>query len=77
MQIIEPRNADDLEKYYRLRWEVLRAPWQQPRGSEKAADDATATHALLINEVGEPLGVCRLHLQTAAEAQIRFMAVHP
>lgn len=77
MQLLEPRTASEFDQYYRLRWEILRAPWQQPRGSEKAADDAAATHALLLTETGIAIGVCRLHLHSAAEAQIRFMAVHP
>jgi len=77
MYLKAPESPADFEKYYQLRWEVLRAPWQQPRGSEKAADDASATHALLLNEKEEAIGVCRLHLQTPAEAQIRFMAIRP
>ena len=77
MHLKAPYSTADFEKYYQLRWEVLRAPWQQPRGSEKADDDATATHALLLNEKDEAIGVCRMHLQTPAEAQIRFMAIRP
>jgi len=77
MYMKAPESPADFEKYYQLRWEVLRAPWQQPRGSEKAADDASATHALLLNEKEEAIGVCRLHLPTPAEAQIRFMAIRP
>ena len=77
MYIKTPESLADFEKYYQLRWEVLRAPWQQPRGSEKANDDATALHALLLNEKEEAIGVCRMHLQTPAEAQIRFMAIRP
>ncbi|GEO05300.1 hypothetical protein AAE02nite_29640 [Adhaeribacter aerolatus] len=77
MKIITPATETDFDKYYRLRYDVLRAPWQQPRGSEIAPDDATATHALMLNEADDPIGVCRLHLPTPAEAQIRFMAIHP
>lgn len=77
MKIISPRTAADFQAYYRLRWEVLRAPWGQPLGTERATDDNTATHALLINEAGEAIGVCRLHLETTTEAQIRFMAISP
>jgi N-acetylglutamate synthase-like GNAT family acetyltransferase len=76
-RIISPVTAADLAAYYRLRYAVLRAPWGQPEGSERAADDATATHALLVDAAGQALGVCRLHLQTPREAQIRFMAIHP
>ena len=77
MNIITPVTASDFQQYYYLRYAVLRAPWQQPFGSEKAPDDATATHALMLNEEGTAVGVCRLHLETPAEAQIRFMAINP
>lgn len=76
MHLKVPASTTDFEKYYRLRWEVLRAPWQQPLGSERATDDATATHLMLLNEKEDAVGVCRLHLQTENEAQIRFMAIH-
>jgi len=77
MQIISPVTASDFQKYYQLRYEVLRAPWGQPPGSERAPDDDTATHALMLNSNQEAVGVCRLHLQTSTEAQIRFMAINP
>jgi len=77
MYIKTPESPADFAEYYQLRWEVLRAPWQQPRGSEKASDDTTATHALLLNAREEAIGVSRMHLQTPAEAQIRFMAIRP
>ncbi|GAB3193847.1 GNAT superfamily N-acetyltransferase [Pontibacter aydingkolensis] len=75
MQIIEPSTPKQFEKYYRLRYLTLRQPWGQPEGSEHADDDATAIHAMLINDVGEALGVCRMHLATPHEAQIRFMGI--
>ena len=77
MKIITPVTEVDFRKYYFLRYKVLRAPWQQPAGSEKAPDDAAAIHALMLNEAEEAIAVCRLHLQTPQEAQIRFMAIHP
>lgn len=75
MKIIAPGSAEEFKEYYRLRYEVLRQPWQQPEGSERAEDDATATHALLIDEAGNAMGVGRLHLHSPDEAQIRFMAI--
>ncbi|ARS36721.1 GNAT family N-acetyltransferase [Pontibacter actiniarum] len=75
MHIIEPTTPEQFEKYYRLRYQTLRAPWGQPEGSEHAEDDATAIHAMLLNEAGEAVGVCRLHLNTPQEGQLRFMGV--
>ena len=70
MKVISPASQTDFEKYYNLRYEVLRAPWQQPRGTELAADDPTAFHALLLDDTGEAAGVCRLHLETPEEGQL-------
>lgn len=75
MKIITPVSEADLEQYYNLRYEILRAPWQQPRGSERAPDDDTAVHALLLDDAGQAAGVCRLHLETPQEGQLRFMAI--
>ena len=77
MKIIIPATPAEFTNYYRLRYEVLRQPWQQPLGSERAEDDVTATHAMLINEEQEALGVGRLHQHSPEEAQIRFMAIQP
>ena len=76
MRIIEPASPEEFEAYYRLRYETLRKPWGQPKGSERAADDDTAIHAMLVDDNEEAIGVCRMHLQTAQEAQIRFMGIH-
>ena len=35
IQITEPKTRDEFEAYYLLRYQVLREPWNQPRGSEK------------------------------------------
>ncbi|MER2998048.1 GNAT family N-acetyltransferase [Pontibacter populi] len=76
MNILEPSTPEQFEKYYRLRYQTLRQPWGQPEGSERADDDETAIHAMLVNDTGEAVGVCRMHLQTPQEAQLRFMGIH-
>ena len=76
-RIISPRTEAEFAAYYHLRHAVLRAPWHQPPGSERAPDDDQATHAMLVDAAGQALGVCRLHLHSPAEAQVRFMAIHP
>ncbi len=75
MRVTEPVSEADFEKYYRLRWEILRAPWQQPPGTERAPDDATAIHAMLLDEAEQCAGVCRLHFENPEEGQLRFMAI--
>lgn len=75
MEIIEPTTPEQFEQYYRLRYQTLRQPWGQPEGSERADDDASAIHAMLVNDAGEAVGVCRLHLHTPQEGQLRFMGI--
>ena len=75
MQIIEPTTPEQFEHYYKLRYQTLRQPWGQPEGSERVEDDATAVHAMMVDDTGEAVGVCRMHLATPEEAQIRFMGI--
>jgi GNAT superfamily N-acetyltransferase len=75
MHIIEPASEEDFKQYYCLRYEELRQPWNQPEGSERAPDDDTAIHALLLDETGIAAGVCRLSFASPEEGQLRFMAV--
>ena len=70
-----PRSTADWDNYFGLRWRILRAPWQQPLGSEKDDREADAEHFMIIGDDGRPLAVGRLHFNTPTEAQVRFMAV--
>ncbi|MGB1199815.1 MAG: YiiD C-terminal domain-containing protein [Thalassotalea sp.] len=72
-----PKNPQELEKYYQLRWQVLREPWQQAKGSEQDELEAQAIHRLIINESDEVIAVGRLHFTENNSAQIRYMAVAP
>jgi N-acetylglutamate synthase-like GNAT family acetyltransferase len=75
MRLQEPVSQEDFEKYYQLRWEVLRKPWNQPRGTEKDENEATSIHVMAIDDAGECIGVSRLQFASAEEGQVRFMAV--
>ena len=74
---IVPQSAAEFERYYDLRWRVLRAPWRQPRGSEKDELESESQHLMIAGPDGHALAVGRLHFNSPAEAQIRFMAVEP
>jgi len=54
----------------------LRAPWGQPRGSERDEFEDAACHLLARNDAGEPIGVGRIHWNSDDEARIRYMATH-
>lgn len=77
LQLTEPRSAEDWERYFDLRWSVLRAPWGQPKGSERDDREADSIHLMICDPSGLPLAVGRLHLNSPGEAQVRFMAVRP
>ncbi len=74
---VSPRSAADWEKYFKLRWRVLRAPWGQRPGSEKDEREADSQHFMIVGPDGEAVAVGRLHFNSPDEAQVRFMAVAP
>ena len=76
-ELVEPRSALDWERYFDLRWRVLRAPWHQPKGSEQDDREADSVHLMLCDASRTPFAVGRVHLNAPQEAQIRFMAVDP
>ena len=75
MDIREPQSTEDFRQYYELRWKILRAPWKQPRGSERDAQDGDSIHLMMVDEDLKVAGVGRLHFNTIREAQIRYMAI--
>ncbi len=74
MEIRTPQNQQEWDAYYDLRYRILRAPWNQPRGSERNEQDAIAIH-LACFENNQILGVARLDTESEDFAQVRFMAV--
>ncbi len=70
-----PRDAAEREAALRLRWQVLRRPLDQPRGSEVDAHEAHAVLLVAVDAGGRVLGTARLHALDAAQGQIRYMAV--
>jgi len=76
----EPVEDDDWSQYFDLRWRILRAPWQQARGSERDENDfASSTvlvkHVMAKDARGNIIGVGRIHQLNSGLAQIRYMAV--
>ncbi|TGE17811.1 GNAT family N-acetyltransferase [Hymenobacter elongatus] len=79
MPVRPPHSPTDFAAYYQLRYQVLRQPWQQPPGSERADDDdhPATIHALFTAPDGQVAGVARLHPAAPGQAQVRYMAVDP
>ncbi|MBI4175756.1 MAG: GNAT family N-acetyltransferase [Candidatus Aenigmarchaeota archaeon] len=73
-RISEPKTGEEFERYYDLRWKILRAPWNQPRRSERDNLEDESIHVMCSGNSGV-LGVGRVHFNSADEAQIRYMAI--
>jgi predicted GNAT family N-acyltransferase len=75
LKLIEPCTEADWAAYFDLRWRILRAPWQQPRGSERDDSDSSSYHLMFRDPDGLAAAVGRFHLNSALEGQVRYMAV--
>lgn len=76
IDIFTPYTDAQWEAYFQLRWQILRAPWGQARGSETDLLDTHSFHLMAVDK-GTIVGVGRLHVNSQSEAQIRYMAVTP
>jgi len=70
----KPVSKSDFEKYYDLRWRILRKPWNQPKGSEKVDTDEKSYHIMAEIE-GKVVGVGCIHEIEKGVGRIRFMGV--
>jgi len=74
MEIISPESTEEFEKYYELRWRLLRKPWNKEKGTEQDDDENNSYHLMAIKN-NQVLGVARLQNISSTEAQLRYMAV--
>lgn len=74
IELTKPSSADELRDYFTFRWQHLRAPWDQPPGSERDELEDTAHHIVARTASGELVGVGRIHFPDAETGQIRYMA---
>lgn len=77
IELTEPASVVELLDYFTFRWQHLRAPWDQPPGSERDELEDTARHVVARTSFGELVGVGRIHFPNAATGQIRYMATKP
>lgn len=75
LKIISPITDSDFKKYFEFRWQMLRAPWQQPPGSEQDELENESFHVMAVDENNSVVGVGRIHFISGSDAQIRYMAV--
>jgi len=74
-KILEPKTEEELEKYFNLRFEILRKPWNQSPSSTKDEWEDQSIHVLMLDEQNEAIACGRLQLNSKEEGQIRSMAV--
>ena len=76
MTLRSPQTPKEFEAYYELRWQILRQPWNQPKGSERDELEDESYHIAAFD--GDKIvGVGRLHALDQQTGQIRYMAVSP
>jgi ribosomal protein S18 acetylase RimI-like enzyme len=75
--LAEPSSGNQLRDYFTFRWQHLRAPWDQPPGSERDEFEAAAHHLVARTPSGELVGIGRIHFPNAETGQIRYMATKP
>lgn len=77
IEIRTPQTIEEWQAYYDLRYEVLRKPWNQPKGSERDDKEHLGIHYALFKK-GAIIGVLRADINNEENyAQLRFMAIHP
>lgn len=74
MHLDSPKTDSEFEKYFELRWRILRKPWNQAKGSEQDSEESSAYHLMAI-ENDQIIGVARLQFTQTNSAQLRYMAV--
>jgi predicted GNAT family N-acyltransferase len=72
--IKQPESPEEFKQYYALRYRILRAPWGKPEGSEIDDIEDQCFHIMAVDNQ-KLVAVGRLQVNTADEAQIRYMAV--
>lgn len=70
-----PKSKTEFEQNYQLRWQILRAPWHQSKGSEQDKLEQQSIHRCIFNN-NTILATARLHFVSQHETQIRYMAVN-
>ena len=73
--IREPQNSSEFNKYYNLRWKILRKPLGQEIDLIKDELENKSYHLAALLDGENIIGVGRLHSLDNEKSQIRYMAV--
>lgn len=72
--IRSPSQKHEYDAYYSLRWQALREPWNEAKGTEKDNLENIAIHRIVIFN-GHIIAGGRIHFIDNKTAQIRYMFV--
>jgi predicted GNAT family N-acyltransferase len=75
IKIKVPESKEDLDKYYHLRYEILRKPWGKNEQDVKDDWEDQSIHLVALDSNGNAVGTARLQINSVDEGQIRSMAV--
>ena len=76
-QLTSPSNKQEKQQYLHFRWQHLRAPWQQPQGSELDNLEEVSHHFMITDKDNHIIAVARLHQVNQTLGQVRYVAVSP
>jgi GNAT superfamily N-acetyltransferase len=74
-ELIQPSSQDEIEKYRLLRWEILRAPWNQPMTVDPDDGKSNVYPVLILDSNKEAVACGRIIFMEDHSAQIRSIAV--
>ena len=73
-----PQTRDDFKAYYELRYKVLRAPWGQPKDTEKDDYEPISQHFMAIDDTnGKVVGVVKLFEKSEGVGWLSHLAIDP
>ena len=76
--IKSPTTREEFKEYYALRYEVLRKPWGQPKGTEKDDYEPISEHFMAVDDLnGEIVGVVKLDEKEPGVGWLSHLAVAP
>mgnify|MGYP001031652987 CR=1 FL=1 len=74
--IKSPQNLEEYRQYYELRYQVLREPWGQVRGTEKDDYEPVSDHFMALEQAtGKLVGVVKLFEKEPGLGWVSHMAV--
>jgi N-acetylglutamate synthase-like GNAT family acetyltransferase len=73
-----PKTREDFKAYYELRYKVLRAPWGQPKDTEKDDYEPISQHFMAIDDTnGKVVGVIKMFEKSEGVGWVSHLAIDP